>query len=207
MKEQTVNGELQDYVENKIIPRYEHFDKAHGISHVETVIAESLKLAAHYDVDINMVCAIAAYHDTGLIEGREWHHIVSGEILIADDRLRQWFSEEQLTVMREAIEDHRASNANPPRAIYGMIVSEADRDIDPIKTFRRAIQYAVDHNPGKTREEYFDIFSAHIHEKYAADGYIRLWIPYSSNAEKLAEMREIIDDPKRLRAVFDDAFL
>ena len=40
--------ELQRYVQERIIPQYAGFDKAHQIDHVEKVIEESLKLALHY---------------------------------------------------------------------------------------------------------------------------------------------------------------
>ena len=72
------------------------FDKAHQIDHVEKVIEESLKLATHYEVDYSMVYVIAAYHDLGLYEGREFHHITSGKVLLADETLRRWFTDEQL---------------------------------------------------------------------------------------------------------------
>ncbi len=39
---------LIHYIETEIIPRYEHFDKAHNRSHVQTVIDESLALAKLY---------------------------------------------------------------------------------------------------------------------------------------------------------------
>ena len=39
---------LTHYIETEIIPRYEHFDKAHSLSHVRTVIEESLALAKEY---------------------------------------------------------------------------------------------------------------------------------------------------------------
>ena len=39
---------LIHYIETEIIPRYEHFDKAHNRSHVQTVIDESLALAELY---------------------------------------------------------------------------------------------------------------------------------------------------------------
>ena len=87
-----MNKELQAYVEQAILPRYEHFDRAHGPEHARTVIEQSLALARHYQVDRQMVYAIAAYHDVGLEKGREMHHIHSGEILAADTKLRQWFS-------------------------------------------------------------------------------------------------------------------
>ena len=52
------------YIETEIIPRYEHFDKAHNLSHVQTVIDESLALAKLYpQADERLVYTIAAYHD------------------------------------------------------------------------------------------------------------------------------------------------
>ena len=117
--------ELKAYIEAEIIPRYGAFDAAHRTDHVRTVIAQSLVLAGHYEVDADMVYAIAAYHDTGLAYGRESHHIRSGEILLGDSFMRQRFTEEQMAVMRDAIEDHRASSDHAPRTIYGRIVAAA----------------------------------------------------------------------------------
>ena len=77
--------ELCEHIRERIIPQYVNFDKAHRIDHVEKVIEESMKLALHYEVDSAMVYTVAAYHDLGLCEGREFHHIVSGKILLADE--------------------------------------------------------------------------------------------------------------------------
>lgn len=92
----TIPVELRVYVRQSVIPQYANFDKAHQVDHVEKVIEESLKLAVYYDVDYSMVYVIAAFHDLGLCEGREFHHIVSGRILMADETLRYWFTEVQL---------------------------------------------------------------------------------------------------------------
>ena len=140
-----MNPGLKRYIEREIIPRYEHFDRAHDVGHVRTVIARSLELAARYEVDADMVYAIAAYHDTGLVNGRENHHLDAGRILAADHELRRWFSEEQVEVMRQAVEDHRASADHAPRSIYGRIVAEADRVIDPATIIRRTVQYGLAH--------------------------------------------------------------
>ena len=111
---------LIHYVETEIIPRYEHFDKAHNRSHVQTVIDESLALAKLYpQADERLVYTIAAYHDTGLCRDRATHHLVSGEIIAADSNLLQWFDKEEMAIMREAVEDHRASSDHEPRSIYG----------------------------------------------------------------------------------------
>ena len=197
---------LEAYVEAEIIPRYEHFDRAHGTDHVRTVIAQSLALAAHYDVDTDMVYTVAAYHDTGLVNGRERHHIDAGRILAEDAELRRRFTEEQIGVMREAVEDHRASSDHAPRTIYGRIVAEADRVIVPATIIRRTVQYGLANYPALDREGHYARCRDHLHKKYAEGGYLRLWIAESDNARRLEELRAIIRDPQRLRKLFDETF-
>ena len=197
---------LVAYVEAEIIPRYEHFDRAHGTDHVRTVIAQSLALAAHYDVDTDMVYAIAAYHDTGLVNGRERHHIDAGRILTEDAEMRRRFTAEQLGVMREAAEAHRASSDHAPRPIYGRIVAEADRVIDPATIIRRTVQYGLANYPALDREGHYARCLDHLQKKYAEGGYLRLWIAESDNARRLGELRAIIRAPQQLRRLFDETF-
>ena len=184
--------ELQRYVQERIIPQYAGFDKAHQIDHVEKVIEESLKLALHYEVDSAMVYTVAAYHDLGLCEGREF---------------RQWFTDEQMLQMKEAIEDHRASNRDAPRSIYGKIVAEADRIIDPEVTLRRTVQYGLSHYPEMDKEQQYERFRKHLADKYAEGGYLKLWIPQSDNAGRLAELRQLMENEEELRTVFDKLYL
>lgn len=202
-----VPADLQRYIYEKIIPQYINFDKAHQVDHVEYVIEESLKLALHYEVDPSMVYTIAAYHDLGLCEGREFHHIVSGKMLLADETLRRWFTDDQMQQMKEAIEDHRASNKYAPRSIYGKIVAEADRMIDPEVTLRRTVQYGLSHYPEMNQEQQYERFCKHLADKYAEGGYLKLWIPQSQNAVRLAELRRLIEDKDKLREVFDRLYL
>ena len=198
---------LREYIQGRIIPQYVNFDKAHQINHVEKVIDESLKLASHYDVDVSMVYVIAAYHDLGLCEGREFHHIVSGRILLEDETLRYWFTDEQLLQMKEAIEDHRASNKQAPRSIYGKIVAEADRIIDPEVTLRRTVQYGLSHYPEMDKEQQYKRFREHLTNKYEEGGYLKLWIPQSDNAGRLAELRKLIANEDELLEVFNRLYI
>lgn len=197
---------LYEYIQKEIIPQYANFDKAHQIDHAEKVIEESLKLALHYEVDSAMVYTIAAYHDLGLCEGREFHHIVSGKILLADETLHHWFTDEQMQQMAEAIEDHRASNKQAPRSIYGKIVAEADRIIDPEVTLRRTVQYGLSHYPELDKEQQYARFRKHLADKYVEGGYLKLWIPQSDNAERLAELRHLIANEEKLREVFNQLY-
>lgn len=201
-----ISIKLCEHIRERIIPQYVNFDKAHRIDHVEKVIEESMKLALHYEVNSAMVYTIAAYHDSGLCEGREFHHIVSGKILFADETLWQWFTDDQMLQMKEAIEDHRASNKQAPRSIYGKIVAEADRIIDPEITLRRTVQYGLSHYPEMDKEHQYERFRKHLADKYAEGGYLKLWIPQSDNAGRLAELRQLITNEERIRRVFDQLY-
>lgn len=201
-----MNGELAAYVESEIIPRYRNFDPAHREDHVRTVIEQSLALAGHYDADMDMVYAVAAYHDTGLAEGREHHHLVSGRIIREDRRLQEWFSEEQIETMARAAEDHRASNKHEPRSLYGRIVAEADRIIDGETIVRRTVRFGLSHYPELGMEEQWERTLAHLKEKYDYGGYLKLWIPESPNAARLEEFRQNMKDKKWLRELFERFF-
>lgn len=200
---------LKAYIEKEILPRYTHFDKAHQLDHITTVIRQSEALAdmlarKGIEVDRDMVYVIAAYHDLGIVNGRENHHIDSGKILMADPVLPRYFTEEQLLTMKEAVEDHRASSKNEPRSIYGRIVAEADRQIDPRTIVLRTIQYGLEHYPELDKASHFARAEAHLHEKYGEGGYLRLWFPESENSRKLAELRALIADPESLHALMEE---
>ncbi len=145
MIDKNVSLDLMEFIETEILPRYANFDQAHRLSHVNNVIRQSLDLARKIGADINMAYTIAAYHDLGLEGPRAIHHVTSGKILLADNRLRRWFSTDKIKIMKEAVEDHRASASHAPRSIYGKIVAEADRELDPMVVFKRTILYGKDH--------------------------------------------------------------
>jgi len=201
-----VNPSIIAYIKQEILPRYDHFDAAHQRNHADEVIERSLALAKHYDVDENMVYTIAAYHDTGLCEGRDTHHLVSGRIIREDRKLREWFDESQIETMAQATEDHRASSGHEPRSIYGKIVAEADRLISPEKVIRRTIQFTQDHFPDYDKEQQYQRFREHLMEKYSDTGYLKLWLPESENAPRLEELRKIIRDEVKMREAFNRAF-
>ncbi len=197
-----MNLEIMDFVENQILPRYNEFGVSHGIRHAQTVINESLALARRLGADEDMAYVVAAYHDLGLSGPRAIHHITGGKILMADARLKRWFSPEQLRIMKEPVEDHRASASHQPRSIYGRIVAEADRELEPETVFTRTVQYGLEHYPELSEEEQCERFIKHLKEKYGVGGYIHLWIPNSPNEVRLKQLRKIIADGKELRRIF-----
>ncbi len=123
-----------------------------------------------------------------------------------DSTLRQWFSDTEILLMKEAVEDHRASTDHEPRSIYGKIVAEADRIIDPDITLRRTVQYGLKQNPAADKEWHYQRFHQHLMAKYAPGGYLKLWFPEGKNAEQLKKLQAIIADEGQLRQVFNRIF-
>ena len=198
--------DLVEFIETQILPQYQQFDRAHNMEHVTRVIRSSLQLAQQTGADVDMVYAIAAYHDLGLTGPRAIHHLTSGKILMADARLKRWFSPEQLRLMKEAVEDHRASASRAPRSIFGKIVAEADRDLEPTTVIRRTIQFGLANYAQLDRESHWQRLLQHLEEKYSTRGYIHLWISGSQNERWLNELRELIEHPNNMRPIFDKIF-
>lgn len=201
-----VNPEIAGYLEREILPRYDAFDKAHGRDHALYVMEQARYLGSFYDVDPDILAVAAACHDLGLCVCRETHHLESGKIIRSDKNLRRWFNEDQIETIARAAEDHRASLDHEPRDIYGKIIAEADRQIDTRTVIRRTIQYSLNHYPGFSKQEHWERTVAHLEEKYADGGYLKLWIPESPNRERLEELRRTIRDKQNLRAIFDEIY-
>ena len=197
---------LKDYICSEIIPRYAAFDKAHRQDHAQMVIDRAMSMAKAYDVDEEMLYVAAACHDLGLAIDRKTHHLESGKIIRADEHLREWFTPEQIESVAQAAEDHRASATTPPRSIYGCLVAEADRMIDPVTIIRRTVQFGFAHYPELDKESHWQRTLEHLQEKYAEGGYLHLLIPGSPNEAPLAELRAIIRNREQLRAIFEDAY-
>lgn len=201
-----IRSEIVEYIEREIVPRYDGFDRAHQRNHVRTVMKRSDELAARLGANREMAYVVAAYHDTGLAIGRDVHHTESRRILFEDERLREWFTEEEIATMGDAVEDHRASSKHPPRTIYGRIVAEADRLIVSRTILRRTIQFTLTHHPELNREQGYERMLEHLHEKYDYGGYLKLWIKDSDNARRLEELRVLIADKVALRRLYDEIY-
>lgn len=199
-----VDGELAAFLEEKIIPRYSGFDKAHREDHARSVVQRALQMAAFYpEANRDMLYAAAACHDLGLEVDRKTHHLESGRIIRGISEFGKWFSPDEIEIIAEAAEDHRASSDHEPRSVYGRLVAEADRLIDPEQIIRRTVQFGLSHYPELEIEGHWQRTLDHLHEKYYYGGYLKLWIEESPNAARLEDLRQIISDKILLRQIFE----
>lgn len=214
--------EIDTYIYEVIVPKYAGFDAAHREDHAYAVINNAMRLLdsmpdwvdAQTDVDKQWLVPVdrevlkmaAACHDLGLVNGRDRHHLDSGEIIRNDSELRRWFNEEEIETIAQAAEDHRASGENEPRSIYGKLVAEADRLIDGETIIRRTIQFGFKHYPELGREGHIERAIGHLIEKYGRGGYLKLWIPWSDNAANLHALQDIIADEAAIRSLVEQAY-
>ncbi len=190
-----INKELSQYIENEIFPLYNRNEEGHGINHIKTVIKRSLELAKGYDVDLDMVYTIAAYHDLGHYIDRKTHEIISAEIFIKDEKIKQWFTDEQRNVIKEAIEDHRASSNHEPRSIYGKIISTADRTIIDIdNTIKRTYSYGKRNYVDLSEEEQIERVYSHLKEKYGENGYAKVYLEDKEFENALSKLRQALSN-------------
>lgn len=196
--------EIEKHIFEVIVPQYSGFDAAHKEDHAMTVINQAMKLLDMNDelkatLDRDILLVAAACHDLGLVNGRERHHLDSGEIIRHDIQLKKWFSDEEIETIAQAAEDHRASSKNAPRSMYGMLVAESDRVIEGETIIRRTIQFGLRNYPSLEREEQIERAVEHLKEKYGRGGYLKLWIPWSDNGIRLKELQDLISNEAELR--------
>lgn len=192
-----INSDLKCYIEEKIFPQYSKNEQAHNIEHIKYVINRSFKFADTLgNLNYNMVYTIAAYHDIGHYIDSKKHEIVSGDIMAKDENLKKFFSDEELKIIKEAIEDHRASAENEPRSIYGKIVSTADRNNTVEACLRRSYTYGKKLEPNFTDEEIFERAYKHLKMKFGENGYAKFFFKDEEYESFLKDIRELLLDKK-----------
>lgn len=167
-----INKQLQNYIEKNIFPRYKKNDLGHDLEHIKYVINRSLNFASKIDnINYDMVYTIAAYHDIGHYLDAKNHEKVSAEMLLNDDNLQNFFTNEEIKIMSEAVYDHRASLEREPRSVYGKIVSSADRNTLLEVPLKRTYAYILKHEHNATLDEVIEKSRMHIIDKFGKKGY------------------------------------
>lgn len=200
-----INLSLKKYIEDNILPIYQKLDLAHSGNHVFDVINKSLSIAKDYDVNLDMIYTIAAFHDVGLIKDRKTHHIIGGKMLAEDEFIQNIFTKAEIKIMQEAVEDHRASNKTAPRSIYGKIVGEADRAENMDKIIERCLLFQMKSDEDTFDEIYPSVYD-HIVTKYGENGYLTVWLKTVYVEEMLSDIRKLLKDSIKFKQYTKNIF-
>ena len=191
-----VNHEIKEYITTKILPEYELNDKGHNLVHVNKVLERAFEISKKYEVDENMLYVVVCFHDIACHINREKHEILSAERLYADVNLKQFFNEEQIKIMRDAVADHRASSDYEPRNIYGKILSSADRKVDIEEFMRASMGFQKSKEPNSTDEELIEHSYLIAIKKFGKNGYAvkKFYVEDEKYEKFLKELQDLIDN-------------
>lgn len=190
-----INKELQEYIESNIFPVYEKNDQGHNLEHINYVINRSIRFADTIpDINYNIVYTVAAYHDIGHHINSKIHEIVSAEIMYNDNKLKEFFNDEEREIIKQAIEDHRASSNHEPRSIYGKIVSTADRNNTVEACLRRAYCYNKKLHPEYDDKQIFEDCHYHLNDKFGENGYAKFFFKDEEYEKFLTDIRALLLD-------------
>lgn len=166
--------ELIKYIEQIVNYHYNLNDKGHGVEHAKYVINRSFEFAYQVEsINLEMVYVIAAYHDVAHHIDAKNHETISAKMLMEDKKLKDFFTDEQIKIMSEAVEDHRLSMETEPRSIYGKIVSSADRNTSVEVTLKRCYSYNRRHFSELKESEIIEECRKFLLKKFGINGYAR----------------------------------
>ena len=198
-----INEDIKSYIENNVFPEYAKNEHGHGINHIYDVIRRSFDIIEQNNLEVNydMVYVIAAYHDIGHHIDAKNHEKVSAEIMSKDKNLEQFFSSEELNIIKEAIEDHRASSKTEPRSIYGKIVSSADRNNTVEQCLERTYSYGKEHSPDATDRELYERAYDVLNKKFGYNGYAKFYFKDREYEKFLQDIRDLLEDKENFYKV------
>ena len=197
-----INPELLKYIEQIVNYHYNLNDKGHGVEHAKYVINRSFKFACQVEsINLEMVYVIAAYHDVAHHIDAKNHETISAKMLREDKNLKVFFTDEQIKIMSEAVEDHRSSMETEPRSIYGKIVSSADRNISVEVTLKRCYSYNRRHFPELKEEDVIEECRKFLLKKFGINGYARSKMFFEDNEYKkyLNDITDLASNSEKFR--------
>lgn len=190
-----VNKDLKKYIESNILKEYQLNDIGHGIKHINFVLDRAFELSENYEIDYNMLYTVVCFHDIACHINREEHEILSAKRLFDDKYLKSFFKEEEMVLMKEAVEDHRASLEYIPRNIYGKILSSADRKIGVDEYLNTSIGFEIKRDNKIKCEDAIEKSYAFAIKKFGKDGYAitKMYVKDKKYEEFLNEIQQLID--------------
>ena len=129
------------------------------------------------------------------------HHLIAAEKFMEDEGMRQFFTDDERKVIKEAIEDHRSSKEDEPRSVYGKLISSADRNTTIEMVFIRSFFVAKDRMPDMNINEYLDYTVERLRKRYGEENPENMFFEDEVYQVFLKDMRSLLsraDDFKKI---------
>ena len=195
-----INKDLENYINTEILPQYEKNDSGHSLEHIDYVVRRCFGFSEQFpDIDINILYTIAVFHDIAHHIDKKNHEKLSADMFYNNEKMKAFFSDEERALIKEAIEDHRASSISQPRSNYGKIISSADRSTDIDDFLRRTHAYTVKHFPDCTRVEMLQRAYEHTEQKYGKQGYAKHYVEDKEYENFRNEINLLLQDKEKFK--------
>lgn len=207
-----MDKELKEYIKNEIKSKYKNFDKGHNIAHFNFVTKNCVNYGKQLidkgeKVDLDIAYIVGVYHDIGITMGREGHALSSGKILRKDKMLKNFYSEEIIEMMAQAVEDHSSHLSYEPRNIYGKIVADADRNNTKYLVFSRPIKYGLkNEQKGMSKEWHINRVYNFVNSKFGRNGYVKYQLDIPDTKKEQNEVWQLLDDEKKCKLYIEGLF-
>lgn len=198
-----VKSELKTYIEENILHVYSLNDKGHGIEHINYVLERCFVFEIQFEnIDPDILYTIACFHDIAHHINKAQHEVLSAENFYKNENMKNFFTEDERVIIKEAIEDHRASAKKIPRSDYGKIISSADRSTDVEDFLRRTHAYTLKHFKNITEEEIIERAYTHTKEKYGSKGYAKHYVKDEQYDNFREKINQILNDKKAFKELY-----
>lgn len=213
MKLNFVRKELKEYILSEIKPQYKSFDKAHSTSHFNFVTKNCVEYGSElikkgYEVNLEIAYVVGAFHDIGISIEREGHAKHSGKIVRNTKKLKEFYSDEEIEMIAQAVEDHSSHLEYEPRSIYGKIVADADRNNTMYLVFSRPIKFGIRHEPDSDRQTHINRAFEFVNHKFGRNGYVKYWLDIPQTTKEQQAVWTLLDDETACKAyiagIFDE---
>lgn len=114
-----------------------------------------------------------------------------------DDNFKQFFKEEERTIIKGAIEDHRSLFDDLPRSKYSELISLADRNTRIDVTFRRSFGVGKSRNPDMTYNDFLDYNFKRLGKRYGNENPKNMFLIDKKYTYYLKEIRELLENSER----------
>ena len=189
-----VSRKLKSYIEKEIIPLYDDNYIGDGRDRVKYVLERSKYIIKENKLKVNddIMYVVICYHDIRKNNEENDHELLSAKIMYEDKFLKEFFSEEDRIIAKEAIEDQRAKDKNEPRNIYGKILSSASRNSSVELCLKRSYLYGKKKNPNLSNEELYEGAYEALNKKFGVNGYAKFYFKDPIYEQFLVDIRELL---------------
>lgn len=194
-----VRKEILEHINKNIKPLYKNFDKAHSISHFNFVTKNCIEYGTELinqgeHVNLEIAYVVGAYHDVGIINGREGHAKSSAEYVKKDGFLKSVYNADTILLIAEAVEDHSSHLDHEPRSIYGKIVADADRNNTCYLVFSRPVKFGLKNEKQYNRKQQINRVYEFVQNKFGRNGYVKYHLNIPQTTKEQQNVWTLLDN-------------